>query len=555
MAGKNKNPNPERRVDTSKRQLVARLKAEQTLHEPWEQLLSIFDAIDEKVYVSDPETHEVLYANPAKRKVFGQDIVGQKCHKAFQELDAPCEFCTNPMIFGENLGKTHIWDFQNRKTGNWLRCIDRAIRWWDGRMARFEMAIDIHDRRLADNALRASEENYRFLIENLREGIYTVDENGIITYVSPGVEFLLGYSRAEILGRDFSEFIFGEDVEYIKKEFEEAKANHLRPSEYRVKTKSGGFRWVRTFSKLIYKGGKVGGLHGVLLDITEYKGTEAELRESEKRYRDLLETMNEGFTIADENGVRTYANQRLCDLLGYRADEIIGRPAIEFLDEESRKVWAREFKKRKKGDSSPYQMNLLTKDGEVLPVIVSPKPIFDEKGVFKGSYSAITNIRDLKKTEKSLEEREKDLKVKTINLEEVNAALRVLLRRMEEDRRELDDKVRLNIQQTIHPYLERLKTAGLSERQKGHLNKLEENLDEIMSPFTQKLLTKHPRLTHTELQVANLIRQGRSSKEIADDLGLSSRTVETHRRNMRTKLGIKDKKTNLRSYLLTKKYT
>ena len=555
MAGKNKNPNPERRVDTSKRQLVARLKAEQTLHEPWEQLLSIFDAIDEKVYVSDPETHEVLYANPAKRKVFGQDIVGQKCHKAFQELDAPCEFCTNPMIFGENLGKTHIWDFQNRKTGNWLRCIDRAIRWWDGRMARFEMAIDIHDRRLADNALRASEENYRFLIENLREGIYTVDENGIITYVSPGAEFLLGYSRAEILGRDFSEFIFGEDVEYIKKEFEEAKANHLRPSEYRVKTKSGGFRWVRTFSKLIYKGGKVGGLHGVLLDITEYKGTEAELRESEKRYRDLLETMNEGFTIADENGVRTYANQRLCDLLGYRADEIIGRPAIEFLDEESRKVWAREFKKRKKGDSSPYEMNLLTKDGEVLPVIVSPKPIFDEKGVFKGSYSAITNIRDLKKTEKSLKEREKDLKVKTINLEEVNAALRVLLRRMEEDRRELDDKVRLNIQQTIHPYLERLKTAGLSERQKGHLNKLEENLDEIMSPFTQKLLTKHPRLTHTELQVANLIRQGRSSKEIADDLGLSSRTVETHRRNMRTKLGIKDKKTNLRSYLLTKKYT
>jgi len=95
----------------------------------------------------------------------------------------------------------------------------------------------------------------------------------------------------------------------------------------------------------------------------------------------------------------------------------------------------------------------------------------------------------------------------------------------------------------------------LSERQKGHLNKLEENLDEIMSPFTQKLLTKHPRLTHTELQVANLIRQGRSSKEIADDLGLSSRTVETHRRNMRTKLAIKDKKTNLRSYLLTKKYT
>ena len=555
MRGKNKNTNPERRVDTSKRQLVARLKAEQTLHEPWEQLLSIFDAIDEKVYVSDPETHEILYANPAKRKVFGQDIVGQKCHKAFQELDAPCEFCTNPMIFGENLGKTHIWDFQNRKTGNWLRCIDRAIRWWDGRMARFEMAIDIHDRRLADNALRASEENYRFLVENLREGIYTVDENGIITYVSPGAEFLLGYSRAEILGRDFSEFIFGEDVEYIKKEFEEAKANHLRPSEYRVKTKSGGFRWVRTFSKLIYKGGKVGGLQGVLLDITKYKETEVALRESEKRYRDILETMNEGFRVIDEKGFITYANAKLSEMLGYKADEMIGRPATEFLDEQSKKVWAREFEKRKKHESSRYEMTLVRKDGERVPAIVSPRPIFDEKGIFRGSYSAIIDIGNLKRTENTLKEREKDLKVKTANLEEVNAALRVLLRRMEEDKREMEDKVKLNVQQMIHPYLERLKAAGLSERQRGHLNKLEANLNEIMSPFTQKLLMEHPRLTPAELQIANLIRQGKSSKEIADDLGLSCRTVETHRRNMRNKLGIKDKKGNLRSHLLSHDYT
>ena len=555
MAAKNKNPNPERRVDASKRQLVERLKAEQTLHEPWEQLLSIFDAIDEKVYVSDPETHEILYANPAKRKVFGQDIVGQKCHKAFQELDAPCEFCTNPMIFGENLGKTHIWDFQNRKTGNWLRCIDRAIRWWDGRMARFEMAIDIHDRRLADNALRASEENYRFLVENLREGIYTVDENGIITYVSPGAEFLLGYSRAEILGRDFSEFIFGEDVEYIKKEFEEAKANHLRPSEYRLKTKSGGFRWVRTFSKLIYKGGKVGGLQGVLLDITKYKETEVALRESEKRYRDILETMNEGFRVIDEKGFITYANVKLSEMLGYKADEMIGRPATEFLDEQSKKVWAREFEKRKKHESSRYEMTLVRKDGERVPAIVSPRPIFDEKGIFRGSYSAIIDIGNLKRTENTLKEREKDLKVKTANLEEVNAALRVLLRRMEEDKREMEDKVKLNVQQMIHPYLERLKAAGLSERQRGHLNKLEANLNEIMSPFTQKLLMEHPRLTPAELQIANLIRQGKSSKEIADDLGLSCRTVETHRRNMRNKLGIKDKKGNLRSHLLSHEYT
>jgi PAS domain S-box-containing protein len=259
--------------------------------------------------------------------------------------------------------------------------------------------------------------------------------------------------------------------------------------------------------------------------------------------------------VIDEKGLITYANEALAAMLGYKVEELIRRPATEFLDEEGRKAWGREFEKRRKQKSTPYEMNFVRKDGERVPTIVSPKPIFDGKGVFKGSYSAITDIRDLKRTEKALKDREKELKVKTTNLEEMNAALRVLLRRMEEDRRELEDKVKLNIQQMIQPYLGRLKAAGMGDRQRKHLETLEVNLTEILSPFTQNLLTEHPKLTPAELQIANLLRQGKSSKEIADELSLSERTVETHRRNMRTKLGIKDKKTNLRSYLLTNQYT
>ena len=77
MASRSANSRRDRRVNKSKRELVERLKADATLSEPWEQLISIFDAIDEKVYVADPETHEILYANPAKKKLFGQDIVGK----------------------------------------------------------------------------------------------------------------------------------------------------------------------------------------------------------------------------------------------------------------------------------------------------------------------------------------------------------------------------------------------------------------------------------------------------------------------------------------------
>jgi PAS domain S-box-containing protein len=424
------NANKERRINKSKRELVERLKAEQMLSEPWEQLISVLDAIDEKVCVSDPVTFEILYANPAMKKVFGENVLGEKCYKVMQGLDGPCDFCTNPMIFGENLGKTHIWEFRNRKTGKWSRCVDRAIRWLDGRVVRFEMAIGIHDRRVVEEALQTSEEKFRSMVENLREVIYATDEKGTATYISPSAKSLMGYSPEEIVGWHFSEFVWADDLEYVQERFRGGLSNNLKPSEYRVKTKSGSFRWVRTYSKPNYQEGKVIGLQGVLSDITEYKEAEAALRE-----------------------------------------------------------------------------------------------------------------------------RERELKDKGTSLEEVNAALRVLLKRMEEDKKELEDKVRLNVQQMIHPYLERLKSASLSERQKGHLNKLEANLDEIMSPFTHRLLTEHPRLTPAELQIANLLREGRSSKEIADDLGLSLRTIETHRRNIRNKLRIKDKNASLKSYLLSRRYT
>ena len=555
MAAKDRRARPDRRVNKPKRELVDRLKAKHRLHEPWGQLISIFDAIDEKVYVSDPETHEILYANPAKKNLFGDHLVGQRCYRVFQGLDAPCDFCTNPMIFGENLGKTHIWEFQNRKTGKWLRCIDRAIRWADGRMARFEMAIDIHERKVAEEALRASEQKYRSLVENINEVIYAIDENGIVNYVSSAIKPMTDYEPSEIEGRHFSNFIYGADTERIVGRFDEALSGQQRPTEYRILTKAGTHRWVRTFSKPAMEEGRAVGLRGVLSDITEYKQTEAELRESERRYRDLLETMNEGFRMIDEQGLITYVNKKLGEMLGYKAEEIIGRKATEFLDEQSRKVWAREFEKRQKRHSSPYELSFIRKDGERVPTIVSPRPTFDEKGTFRGSYSVITDIRHVKKTEQALRDREKELKVKTANLEEMNAALRVLLRRMEEEGRELEDKVKLNIQQMIQPYLEKLKAGDLPARQRKHFERLEENLQEILSPFTRKLLFDHPKLTQSELQIANLIRKGKGSKGIADELALSERTVETHRRNMRNKLGIKDKKTNLRTYLLTNQNT
>ena len=160
-------------------------------------------------------------------------------------------------------------------------------------------------------------------------------------------------------------------------------------------------------------------------------------------------------------------------------------------------------------------------------------------------------ITKRKEMERALTEREEELEVKTRNLEEANTALKVLLKRRDEDKRELEDKVLFNMKELALPYLEKLKAGGLDGRQTSYLSILESNLEEIISPFSYSLSSRYLNLTPAEIQVANLIKQGKTAKEIAEFLNVSTRTIGFHRANIREKIGIKNKKANLRAHLLS----
>ena len=134
-----------------------RRKMEEALEAERRQILSVFEGIDEAVYVVDPDTYEILFINKPIRDSFG-DIVGRKCYDALQNQPAPCSFCTNSKIFGENLGKTYIWENQNQVNKRWYKCIDKAIKWPNGKWVRYEMAIDITEmKRSQENLWKAYE--------------------------------------------------------------------------------------------------------------------------------------------------------------------------------------------------------------------------------------------------------------------------------------------------------------------------------------------------------------------------------------------------------------
>ena len=388
-------------------------------------LIAVLDDMDEGMYVADPESHEILYANRTTKKDFGENIEGKKCYEALQGFEKPCDFCTNRFIFGESLGKSYIWEFQNLKNKRWYRCIDKAIKWHDEKMVRYEMAIDIHDRKVAEEALRNSEEKYRYLVENIPEVIYTTDKDGIVSYVSPAIERLTGFTPLDMVGRHFSEFIFEEDSMYLKSRYDHALEGQRSPTEYRILTKSGGYRWVSTFSRPIREDDKSVGLQGVLSDVTAYKEAEAELQE-----------------------------------------------------------------------------------------------------------------------------REKELSIKTKDLEETNTALRVLLKKREKDKDELEEKILLNLKELVNPYLDKLKKSIDDKKGRVYLDILEANLRTLTSSFSRDLHFKYLNLTPTELRIAGLIREGKTSKDIAELMNLSPRTIESHRKSIRRKMGLTAKKRNLRTLLL-----
>lgn len=275
----------------------------------------------------------------------------------------------------------------------------------------------------------------------------------------------------------------------------------------------------------------------------------AKRRLFEEKWLLFMESSTDAFLLYDKDLYLLEANDALVDMLpeGPKKEDLIGKHVTEFApDIYETKIYERFRDVMKTG----------------IPITVfdfMPPAEYTRKGAvniraFKvgdGLGVILTDVTELKVAQRELKKKEAELEMKNITLQEANIALKVLLKKRDRDRKELEEKVMFNMKELASPILEKLKMTELDASQLAYLNVLESNLDEIVSSFPMGLSSKFLNLTPTEIQVANLIRRGESTKEIARLLNSTTRAIEFHRNNIRNKLGLKNNKANLRTHLLS----
>ncbi len=384
-------------------------------------------------------------------------------------------------------------------------------------------------------------------LESNRESLWVIDfTSGTMNFVYTNLMGILGYNAEDIGNTQMSwdELTHPDDLPEVQRKLY-AHFDGFSPfyeAEYRAKAKNGKWRWILGHGRVVKRdeSGKPLEAVGMHIDIDRLKSAEEELHKSEKLFRILVENAPVALLLV-EGGKILYANPRFTELSGYGA-ELASIENWWKTAHPNKKERKEIFEKLQEGN--PIQVEIVNKDGLEKYVIAHFTKLPNNF-----SFIAYEDITAQHIYERTLLKREKELHEKSEKLEEMNSALRVILSRMNSDKEELENKIYVNIRDLVMPYVDKLGTLSQSETQQSYVNILKLNLQNIISSFAIHLTKQSVNFTPREIQIANMINEDMINKDIAAILYISESSVEFHRHNIRKKLGLVDKKINLKTYL------
>jgi PAS domain S-box-containing protein len=449
------------------------------------------------------------------------------------------------------------------------------------------------ERNRAEEALRRERDFANSIIQTAQAIVLVLDTKGNIVSINRYMEDISGYPLKEVQGKDwFSTFLPERDRNRMRKLFLNAVADiQTRGNVNPIVTRDGRERMIEWYDKTLKDiSGNILGLLAIGQDITERKRADEALRDSEARFRTVADFAFNWETWTDNDGQFLYVSPSCQRITGYSAEEFLNDPDLmmKIIHPDDREHFLEHRQQVVTNQVFNFDFRIAHRSGEERWINHTCRPIGDTDGKSLGRWASnqyITKQKNLEKeldaynrqledlvkhrtvelqvikermiqeivkheeSSKSLLETRKEMEEKAKNLEEMNTALNVLLKHREADREDLANNIMLSIKQLVTPYIEGLKKESLNAKNKMLVEMIEAGLKDITSPFTGKLSVAYMALTPREIQVANLIKQGKHTKDIADFMGISSAAVNLHRNHLRAKLGLKNKKTNLFAFL------
>jgi PAS domain S-box-containing protein len=258
-------------VQVISRDITERRQSEKKI----ELLANILDTSPFSVIAADND-EKIVYVNPATEKLFGyekNELIGE--NPIVLNADPDADKIQKEIV--DTIKRGGVWrgEILNKKKNGCVFPISASVyRLFDKKgdlIALVGFQEDISERKKVEEILKESERKYRELVENIDDVLYSVDDKGNITYISPKIKDVIGYAPDEVIGKNYSKFVHPEDKSRIMQNFKEAREGNLTQHEYRVISKSKGTIWVRAHSRPVFEGKKYAGLRGVLTDITKYK--------------------------------------------------------------------------------------------------------------------------------------------------------------------------------------------------------------------------------------------------------------------------------------------
>jgi PAS domain S-box-containing protein len=574
------------------RDISERKRAEEALRESEERFKEMADNIREVFWLFDWIEQRVIYASPAYEEIWGRSI--QDLYNRYEEWA--------DSIYPEDLSYAEESFAKIVQTGGGepreYRIIrpDRTVRWVsdrgfaitgeDGQVRRIAgIAEDITERKRAEEALKESNETLRAIINASPLAIMSIDSNSKVTIWNPAAESIFGWTEHEVFGQFIPMVSPEKSMEHQDLRERSFQGETFTGLEVIRQRKDGTLVDVRLSTAPVYNAkGNIKSVMAVIEDITERKLAEEALRESEQRYSSLFKNNHSVMLLIDpESAEIVDANPAACSFYGWSQKEITSKKITDINMLTNEQVF-QEMERARSAQRQHFYFRHRLASEEVRDVEVYSGPIMlhgkqllysiihdiskrkQAEEELRAAHEGLEQrtaelvkltetlkqeIEERKQVEQKLRKREAELEIQASELEEVNTALRVLLKRREWDKVEVEEKTLSNVKELVLPYIERLKGSGLDSRQTTCVSILESNLRDIVSPFAHNLSSKYLGLTPTEIQIANLVKQGMTTKEIAEILNSSHRTVEFHRKNIRKKMGIVNSKVNLRSHLLS----